>query len=54
MLISWASYVDAGRVFTDQHAATLFTQAGLHDAQTATTMDGLFLMVKGRAALGRA
>jgi len=50
MLVSWASYVDAGRVFTDQHAATLFAQAGLQDTQTATTMDGLFLMVQGRLA----
>jgi hypothetical protein len=37
-------------VFTDQHAATLFAQAGLQDTQTATTMDGLFLMVQGRLA----
>jgi hypothetical protein len=49
MLVSWASYVDAGKVFTDQHAATLFAQAGLKVVQTATTMDGLFLMAKGRA-----
>lgn len=47
MLISWASYVDAGRVFTDQHATTLLVQAGLADVQTAVTMDGMFLMVKG-------
>lgn len=50
MLISWASYVDSGKVFTDQHAATLFTQAGLREVQTAVTMDGMFLMVKGRRA----
>ena len=47
MLISWASYVDAGKVFTEQHATTLFTQIGLQDVQTATTMDGIFLMAKG-------
>jgi ubiquinone/menaquinone biosynthesis C-methylase UbiE len=50
MLISWASYVDAGKVFTDQHATTLFTQTGLQDVQTATTMDGIFLMAKGSVA----
>ena len=33
MLISWASYVDAGKVFTDQHATTLFTQSGLIEVQ---------------------
>jgi ubiquinone/menaquinone biosynthesis C-methylase UbiE len=47
MLISWASYVDAGKVFTDQHATTLFAQARLVDVQTAATMDGMFLMVRG-------
>ena len=47
MLVSWASYVDAGKAFNEQHAATLFTQAGLINVQTATTMDGLFLMAKG-------
>jgi hypothetical protein len=48
-LISWASYVNAGKVFTDQHATTLLTQAGLVDVQTATTMEGMFLMAKGTA-----
>jgi ubiquinone/menaquinone biosynthesis C-methylase UbiE len=47
MLVSWASYVDAGKAFTDQHAETLLAQAGLVNVQTATTMDGLFLMAKG-------
>ena len=47
MLISWASYVDAGKVFTDEHATTLFTQAGLVDVQTSTTMEGMFLMTRG-------
>ena len=47
MLISWASYVDAGKVFTEQHATTLFTQSGLIEVQTAATMDGMFLMAKG-------
>jgi len=47
MLISWASCVDAGKVFTDQHATTLLMQAGLADAQTTATMDGMFLMAKG-------
>ncbi len=46
-LISWASYVNAGKVFTDQHATTLLAQAGLVDVQTATTMEGMFLMAKG-------
>ena len=54
MLISWASYVDAGKVFTDQHATTLLTQAGLADVQTAATMDGMFLMAKGTVLMTQA